>query len=69
MTPEHAQQLWEELLRAAQLGSKGAQSALDLVFNSVLIDYITNNMARNEEFAMVIGQRIEQLRNIAARVA
>lgn len=55
--PVSSRALWEFLL-SETAHSERASTALNEVLASAVIDYITNNIARNDEYASVIGRRV-----------
>ena len=62
MDPAMGRRLWEQLLEASLDGqSEHADLFLTWICQSVLVDWIANRIARDDEFATVIGNRIHAL--------
>jgi hypothetical protein len=57
---EAARLSWKRLMEAARPNSP-ADEALRLILNSVLIDLVTNKMREDDEFAVVIGRRLDKM--------
>lgn len=55
--PEAARNLFQVVL-AMQSEDPQFKALLQAVIESVVIDWIANNMQKNDEFALVIGRRI-----------
>jgi hypothetical protein len=71
MTPEQGRSDWQGIL-ATNMQDPRMRYVLEAIIESVMIDYIENNMAHNDEFAVVIGRRIQTMLNATtprARIA
>lgn len=51
-----ARTLWRDVLK-----NPADEMALNEVLRSVLIDWVDNRMARDDEFALVIGRRLRTM--------
>lgn len=61
MTPaDKARGDWRAIL-ATNMHDPRMRYILESIIESVVIDFIENNMARSEEFAEVIGRRIDTM--------
>lgn len=61
MTAEWGRDLWIALVESIQEGDAQADGVLSFIVKSVVIDLVTNQIAKDEEFAKVIGARISAL--------
>ncbi len=64
--PTAARNLWQLLLTTSAQDER-FRTILQRVMESVLIDYITNDLFNNDEFALVLGRRISLMLEAVAR--
>lgn len=63
MSPEQARVLWRSVLGGAP-HDDAANFILDKIIASVVIDLIQNQISHDDEFAIVIGRRIQMFERI-----
>lgn len=66
MTPEQARALWRSVLGGAP-HDDAAEFILGKIITSVVIDLIQNQIAHDDEFAIVIGRRIRVFERISQK--
>lgn len=65
MTPEEARELWAMFFNAPS--DEDSDWARTQLFHSVLVDHITNRIVKDDEYAVVIGERIATLADAIVR--